>query len=106
MVFAINEMMTGVLLFNDPPGEFTEVPAVHWPAYNDALQTAYYELMSTPTRRCALQTVGAWLSILVVFSFCFVWPLFDLALIHQFSSYHQTIFDNLRRTVRALWRVG
>lgn len=93
-------MMTGTLLYDDPPDEFTRVPAVNWPAYNEALQIAFYELMSTPTRRIALETVGAWLSILVVFSF-----LFCLALLHQFGSCHQTIFD-LRRTVRALWRVG
>lgn len=64
-------MMTGELLYYDPPDEYTEVPAVNWPAFKEALQTAFYELMSTPTRRIALETVGAWLSILVVFSFLF-----------------------------------
>ena len=62
-------MVTGELLYYDPPDEYTEVPAVNWPAFKEALQTAFYELMSTPTRRIALETVGAWLSILVVFSF-------------------------------------
>ena len=65
------EMVTGELLYYDPPDEYTEVPAVNWPAFKEALQTAFYELMSTPTRRIALETVGAWLSILVVFSFLF-----------------------------------
>ena len=64
-------MMTGTLLYDDPPDEYTEVPAVNWPAFKEALQTAFYELMSTPTRIIALETVGAWLSILVVFSFLF-----------------------------------
>eukprot|EP00434_Breviolum_minutum_P008144 symbB.v1.2.007181.t1/scaffold436.1/size343649/13 len=52
------EMVTGELLYYDPPDEYTEVPAVNWPAFKEALQTAFYELMSTPTRRIALETVG------------------------------------------------
>ena len=53
------EMMTGKILFPTLPDKDTPVPRVSWPALNSALQTAYYELMSTPSRVTALTVVGA-----------------------------------------------
>ena len=68
------EMVTGELLYYDPPDEYTEVPAVNWPAFKEALQTAFYELMSTPTRRIGIGN-GRCLVVNLsrVFFFCFVW---------------------------------
>lgn len=54
-------MMTGCLLYDNPPAKSDRVPLVRWPAYNGSLQIAFQELMSTPSVS-ALSTVGAWLS--------------------------------------------
>ena len=67
------EMMTGRLLYDEPPSKSDRVPPVRWPPYNGSLQTAFQELMSTPSRVSALSTVGAWLCGFsrALFLFCF-----------------------------------
>ena len=51
-------MMTGELLFEEPPKKNSQLPNVDWPAFNFSLFTAFKELMSTPSRVTALEVVG------------------------------------------------
>ncbi|CAL1145051.1 unnamed protein product [Cladocopium goreaui] len=52
------EMMCGELLYEDLPTEDVTIPRVNWPAFNGSLQTAFYQLMSTPSHVRALTVVG------------------------------------------------
>jgi len=66
-------MMSGELLFEDLPTEDAVVPSINWPAYSGSLQTAFYQLMSTPSHVRALSVVGALSSFrFVLFCFCSV----------------------------------
>ena len=67
------EMMCGELLYEDLPTEDVTIPRVNWPAFNGSLQTAFYQLMSTPSHVSALTVVGALSSfrfVFVLFLFC------------------------------------
>ena len=65
------EMMCGELLYEDLPTEDVTIPRVNWPAFNGSLQTAFYQLMSTPSHVSALTVVGALSSFrFVLFLFC------------------------------------
>ena len=67
------EMMCGELLYEDLPTEDVTIPRVNWPAFNGSLQTAFYQLMSTPSHVSALTVVGALSSFrFVLFCFCSV----------------------------------
>ena len=67
------EMMCGELLYEDLPTEDVTIPRVNWPVFNGSLQTAFYQLMSTPSHVSALTVVGALSSFrFVLFCFCSV----------------------------------